>query len=367
MQNIQTLDSDWNLLVKMLPYNWKELAKSTKAMSRKLRNFKDEESVLRSLLLHIAAGHSLRETSVRLKIAKIADASDVALLKRLRLSEKWLRELCLSLLRERGITTGSNTANIRMRIVDGTGVKEPGKTGSTWRIHYSLTLSDLKCDYFKLTKSKGRGSGESFKQFPVKKGDCIIGDRGYSTALGIAHVAAKGGYSLVRVNTGILHFKTIDNERFDLLSEIQKVEQEYDSREWEVEINNAGVPRVAGRLCVIRKTQIAKNQCIKQLRRLANRRGTKLQATTEEFAGYVIVFTTLPKELYSVESILEWYRVRWQIELVFKRLKTLAGLGHLPKHDDESSKAWLYGKLFTGLLVEKLIEHAKSVSPWGYL
>jgi hypothetical protein len=366
MQNVQTLDSDWHLLVKMFPHNWKELAKSTKAMSRQLRNFKDEESVLRSLLLHVAAGHSLRETSVRLKMAKIADASDVALLKRLRLSGRWLRELCLSLLRERGIKTGPNTGNIRMRIVDGTNIKEPGKTGSTWRIHYSLMLSDLKCDYFKLTKSKGRGSGESFRQFPVKKGDCIIGDRGYSTAQGIAHVAAKGGYSLVRVNTGALYFKTTDNKKFDLLSEIRKIEQEHDSREWEVKINNAGTPSIAGRLCVIRKTQIAKNQCIKQLRRLASRRGTALQTTTEEFAGYVIVFTTLPKELYPLESILEWYRVRWQIELVFKRLKTLAGLGHLPKHDDESSKAWLYGKLFTGLLVEKLIEYAKSISPWGH-
>ncbi len=52
---------------------------------------------------------------------------------------------------------------------------------------------------------------------------------------------------------------------------------------------------------------------------------------------------------------------------MFKRLKSLAGLGHLPKHDEVSARAWLYGKLFTGLLVEKLIEYAKTISPWGYL
>jgi hypothetical protein len=367
MENVRVLDGDWHLLVKMLPHNWRELAKSTKAMLRRLRNFKDEESLLRSLLLHVATGYSLRETSVRLKAAKIANASDVALLKRLRSSGNWLRQLCLSLLKEQDIKTSASAGRIRMRIVDGTNIKEPGKTGSTWRIHYSLTLSDLKCDYFRLTKSSGRGTGESFKQFPVKKGDCIIGDRGYSTAQGIAYVAARGGYSLVRVNTGILHFANTDNKKFDLLSEIRNIEQEHDSREWEVNINNARVPQISGRLCVIKKNHIARNQSIKQLRRLANRRGTLMQTTTEEFAGYVIVFTTLPKELYPLESILEWYRVRWQIELVFKRLKTLAGLGHLPKQDDESSKAWLYGKLLTGLLVEKLIGFAKTVSPWGYL
>ena len=64
--------------------------------------------------------------------------------------------------------------------------------------------------------------------------------------------------------------------------------------------------------------------------------------------------------------MLEWYRIRWQVELVFKRFKSLAQLGHLPKYDDESAKAWLYGKLLVALLVEKLIHHAVAVSPWGY-
>ena len=64
--------------------------------------------------------------------------------------------------------------------------------------------------------------------------------------------------------------------------------------------------------------------------------------------------------------MLEWYRLRWQVELVFKHFKSLAQLGHLPKYDDDSAKAWLYGKLFVALLVEKLIHHARAISPWGY-
>ena len=84
-----------------------------------------------------------------------------------------------------------------------------------------------------------------------------------------------------------------------------------------------------------------------------------------EFARYVIVFTTFPA-LMSASQVLEWYRIRWQVELVFKRFKSLAQLGHLPKYDDESAKAWLYGKLLVALLVEKLIRHAIAISPWGY-
>ena len=96
------------------------------------------------------------------------------------------------------------------------------------------------------------------------------------------------------------------------------------------------------------------------MRRQASKRRKRLQPQTLEFAKYVILFTTFP-----AEAVLEWYRTRWQVELVFKRLQSLAQLGHLPKHTDESAKAWLYGKLLVALLVEKLPAHARSIPPWG--
>ena len=83
---------------------------------------------------------------------------------------------------------------------------------------------------------------------------------------------------------------------------------------------------------------------------------------TLEFAKYVIVFTTRS----SGSTILRSYRMRWQIELVFKRLKSLAQLGHVPKHDDRSSRAWLYGKLLVTLLAQKLICIGRDISPSGY-
>ena len=77
----------------------------------------------------------------------------------------------------------------------------------------------------------------------------------------------------------------------------------------------------------------------------------------------VILFTTVPERDWTDEAVLEWYRTRWQVELVFKRFKSLAQLGCLPKYSDESAKAWLYGKLVAALLVEKLIHHAGALSP----
>src|SRR5712664_2491388 len=77
-----------------------------------------------------------------------------------------------------------------------------------------------------------------------------------------------------------------------------------------------------------------------------------------------MVFTTFAQDTFSADDVLHWYRLRWQVELMFKRLKSLAQLGHLPKADDESARAWLYGKLFVALLSEQLIRRGQTLSPW---
>ena len=55
------------------------------------------------------------------------------------------------------------------------------------------------------------------------------------------------------------------------------------------------------------------------------------------------------------------------MELTFKRLKSIVQIGHIPKHDEKSSRAWLYGKLLVALLSQRLAQVGKAISPWGYL
>jgi len=364
---------DWFVLQRMFPANWRALAKETGSLVRKLRNFRDEEAVMQTLLLHIANGYSLRETVTRAKLSRLTDVTDVGLLKRLQCSEEWFKSLCMSLLKERGLDMDKATHHtIQMRIVDGTVVKEPGKTGSEWRVHYAIRLPDLACDYFKLTPTKGALTGESFKQYPVHKGDCIIGDRAYSTTQGIAYLARQGAYSLVRVNTSALPFFSFASDQdsqaepFDLLTHLSVLQEDYDMREYEVQLKTGDQEWIHGRLCVMRKSQTAIELAQKQVKRQAYKHRNITKPSTFEYAKYIILFTTLPKTDFPTQNVFEWYRLRWQIELVFKRLKSLTAFGHLPKYDDVSARSWLYGKLFVGLLVEKLIQSAQTLSPWGY-
>lgn len=98
--------------------------------------------------------------------ANLADFSDVALLKRLCKSKDWLHALCGALFAERKIDPVP-PGPIALRMIDSTLVKEPGQTGSQWRIHYSLQWPGLKCDCFKLTATKGEGTGESLVHYHV--------------------------------------------------------------------------------------------------------------------------------------------------------------------------------------------------------
>lgn len=364
MDDTNSAEEDWDLLKTFFPSDWREQARTAGAL-KGLRQDKSEENYLRTLMIHVGCGYSLRETVVRARKAKLADLSDVALLKRLRKSKDWLYGLCCSLFEERGVRA-PRTKMPPVCLIDGTQVKEPGKTGSLWRIHYSLRWPSLKCVYFKLTPTEGAGSAETLQQFPFRAGEHILADRGYSLASGIHYVVGQGAFLTVRLNTQSVRIINEKGEPFKLVQRLKSVRRTGQIASWKVLIPWGANRPVRARLCVVRKSKKAIALAHKKLRQKASKKGSELQPETLLYAQYVIVLSTFDETRFPAKLVLDWYRVRWQVELVFKRFKQIAGLGHLPKYDDDSAKAWLYGKLFVALLSEKLIQHARALSPWGY-
>jgi hypothetical protein len=243
-------------------------------------------------------------------------------------------------------------------------IKEPGPTGSHWRIHYSLRLPELACDQLVITSRKGAQTAENLERFPVAAGDLILADRGYCHPAGVVRVRGQGGDIIVRLNSSVPLFEA-DDQPFPLLPELRKLPGAGQVGEWEVGMR-AGEQRVEGRLCAVRKSQQAVAAAERQLDRREHKNQIRVRPETREYAHYVMVFTTLRAVELGAAEVLEYYRFRWQIELVFKRLKSLLAVGHLPKHDERSSRAWLYGKLLVALLTQKLVRLGSSISPWGY-
>lgn len=141
------------MLESFLRRNWQDLTVATSALAG-LHNGKSAENLLRVLLLHLGCGHPFQEAALRARRAQLAELTAAAVWNRLQKSADWLRGLGVGLFRERSLAlTGAGA--FQVPAVDATTVKEPGQTGSLWRIHYSARLPSLACDFFKLTATHG--------------------------------------------------------------------------------------------------------------------------------------------------------------------------------------------------------------------
>jgi hypothetical protein len=244
----------------------------------------------------------------------------------------------------------------RLLAVDGSVISEPGASTATWRVHYALDIGTLRCREVEVTTVK---SGESLTRFTVDKGDILIGDRGFANRRGVNHVLDRGGDILLRMNLSSLPLTNGDGKLFEQLQHLRTL-QKGQTGEWPA-IMEGSKGLVEVRVCVYRKTDGQRTESERKLRRDAQKRQRQLQPETIEAAGYVVVVTTLND--LNAEEILALYRHRWQVELAFKRMKSLLGLSRLKKKDPEGVKAWLQGKLLIACLIERLIALGEYFSP----
>src|SRR4030067_3523991 len=362
MKNLKWVDQedDWQVLTGFLPSGWQTKAKERGAV-RRCRKFDNAETLLRILLIHLADGCSLRETVVRAKQGNIASISDVALLKRLKTSGEWFRWMAVGVMgkwieKQPAAIFGKE---LRIRVIDGSTIQEPGSTGSTWRIHYSIGLPSLQCDEVYVTSPE---IGESFERFTVHPGELFLGDRNFGRRADIWHVVQGGGQVLVRINLTNLPLVRKDGSPFPLLRRLRTLTKT-ELGDWEVwgAYENT---LLAGRVCALKKNKEAAEKARRKALQENSRKGATGKPETIEAAGYTFVFTTLDRNFIPTK-VLEMYRGRWQIDIAFKRLKSIIGLGHLRKTDLEGARAWLQGKLLVAFLMEVLIVAGERFFPWG--
>ena len=352
------LGEDWKVVETVLPEGWQEAAKHTGALIR-TRGFDSAATLLRVLLIHLVDGCSLRETAVRAEAGGLAKVSDVALLGRLRGSGEWFRWMVEQMSQRLSSASQDVLPGKRVRLVDASVVCEPGATGSTWRLHYMIDLSTLACEQVQVTLPE---EGETLTRFAVRAGDVLMADRGLAHRRGIRHVVGHEGDVIVRMNLVSVPLEDAKGRAVQLLPRLRKLAIGQ-ARAWPAVMRDEH-GSIAVRVCALKKSAEQTRKSQQKVRQIASKKGHELQPDMLEAAGYVVVLTTLPDVPPAL--ILELYRHRWQIELAFKRLKSLLHLGHLKKTDPVGAKAWLQGKLFVATLIETLIAVGERFSPWGY-
>ena len=340
------------MLVGLLPADIEEMATRTGAIVRR-REIRRASDLVRLALVYAQDDASLRGASAWAREAGIARLSDQAVLKRLRGAVGLLRELCTLLVSGRERAPGG----LRLVLVDSTTVCRRRSKGTDFRVHMNYDASQGRISGVELTRADG---GEGLDRLPCGDGDLLVADQGYPSRSRLAEVRARGAHFAVRFHSANLPLQDESGCRidpFELCAGL-KVGQILDVPVSTVAVK--GIPCVSGRLVALRKTD---EQARGHMDRRRKNSGKKPSVQAELAARYVMVFTSLAAGQADSRTVLEAYRLRWQIEMAFKRAKGVVSLGETAARDMELCEAKILAKLLLLLLIQAF---EIAFFPWGY-
>ena len=369
MKAITLIENQWEYLLTYLPSEQElfNLARETGAMRRR-RSVRLASDLLRCVLVYSFCGLSLRGTAAWADLQDIGAMSNVALLKRLQKCSEWLGRLLAVKLAERATPPPVAEGGLRLRLVDATCISRPGSSGTDWRVHLLFDVGRMAIQDFQVTDASG---GESLSRFSVEPGEVVVGDRGYIHRRGFAHILAQGGDFIVRMNWQNLPMTAPDGSPFELLPTVRFL-PEAAVGEYSVVVKEGRyvrgerTPAFPARVVVLRKTESSAQEARRRIIQQYSKKGKVPDPRTLEAAGYIFVVASMGTARLAAPEVLEVYRFRWQIELCFKRLKSLLELDELPAKGPELARTFIYGKLLAGLLLDDFTEAFLGFSPWGF-
>lgn len=349
---------DWSLLQTFLPAGWEDQSRASGAFER-ARRVGSPSALLRLILVTCGVGLSYQRTVEVAALGGVGELSKVSLWQRLQRCGGWLEWLVEGLLGT--LVERPQARGYRPRAVDGSVVAGPrGKVQV--RLHFVLDLLTLRPSQVRVTTLQ---QAEGLGCLRTEPGDLWIGDRAFATVKNVARAKAGGGEVLVRLGRRTLRLYGRDGKALDPLVLCRGLEG-YTPGWCEAWCEQPGGGRAAGRLVVLRLNPVAVAAAQRKLRRTGQRKQRKTAPETVEMAGYLCLFTTAPRERLSVTEVLAWYRARWQVELAFKRLKSLLKASELRATTEDRARVWLLGKMLYALLLHACLDEAGAFSPWGY-
>lgn len=317
----------------IMPEGWEEAARKQGAL-RRSRKIKNASDLLKLNLLYLTSGGSFGKTSAMLKLTGEYSLNKNAVYERIKKSSKWLNWLCENICRKeiQIIEPPEWLKGRRPCLIDATDEPLPGSNKADYRLHYCVELFSLKMVEQHFTKAR---EGEKLSRFEkINSKDIIIADRGYSSKIGMVLLEEKETDYIIRYRSNGFNLYDEKEEKVDLASKLGKLEEEESADITLYYKNNKEYRQV--RICAIRKTKEAEKEGLAKIKKSNN--GKMRGAVSERqsiYNRYVIVATSLPQEI-SAAQILELYRARWQIELVFKRFKSIFDYDEMPSHSSEA-------------------------------
>lgn len=345
-QSAQPADSILEEIFQDLPAEFEELASQTKAIQR-ARKIETPRQLLRMVLLYCGLDFSGRQTAATMT-ALYELMSDTAIFERLKRCQCWLQALI-----RRAVEFERDSLSefgFKLSLVDGTMIVASGSHQSDYRLHLKIELCQLHFEQVEVTSAR---VAESLSRYQFSEGELVLGDRNFARADELVSLTGQGVKVLVRFSAAQLKLSDAAGKPI----------------KWSAESEVAGNRRYASWPCYVQDKQGARAKVyvhryrlskgaferVKlKLRRRASKKGQKLKGETIELARFVWVVTNVAIEELDARAALKLYRVRWQIELAIKRLKSLLQLGRLKsKAGSEIAEVWLLGKLLYALMLQR--------------
>jgi hypothetical protein len=357
MRHESLVNEDWKGVVARLGGAEKlhVTARETKAFLRP-REITNAVDLLRLILAYCLGDGGLRSTAAWATSVGLVDVSNVALLYRLRQCGDWLAMLVGQAL---AAAAPQASRGRIIRIIDATTVpkKGPGarKKNELWRIHSAFDLPQERFGYFELTDQQ---AGETLDRIPVVAGEIRLADRAYVQPDRMARLIEAGADLVIRAGWKSARWLDGEGNVVDLVAELKASARGLIDRPIWIKCKR-GAP-LALRLVAVKKPAQAAAAARRKARRGAQQGGHQLSQQTLDAADWVILITSLKPKDFATADVLALYRLRWRIELAFKRLKSLIGLKGPPGADERSARPHVLAHLLTILLLEPFIDELED-------
>jgi Transposase DDE domain len=364
-ESASTLTENWSDLVGHMlgDLDLDQLAFSTRALRRR-RGVPNARALLRLALARGPGGLSLRETAAWAHLAEVAELTDASLNDRLHQSCEFLSAIMASMLQAKTPGSGFRWPGRVLRIADGSCVSKPGSKGTDWRVHAVYDLGAGGFSHFELTDEHG---AEALDRGAAIPGEIRLGDRNYSSAKALRRFVASVGKAgaadyVVRLRWSSLRLRGADGKKFDLADHLRNMPADKQIDDLVVAIEGAGAP-MSTRIVILRKPEEVARASRERLQREGRKKGKNPDPRSLLAAEFVMLATSLDAQTYPAGEIFAMYRLRWQIELAFKRLKSLLNLDRLPAKTDKGARSWIYAHLILAIATDDFSQDFLESSP----
>jgi len=348
MSPVEELNNKFETLLQRLPSGWEERPSSHMPSAAPVKS-RVRKKGSRAVFSYAVADYSLRAVAAVLTREQTW-ISDQGVHARLAKCVTWLETLLAQLLFDKSKDVSVSTHR-RLKIVDATVLNCPAARGTDYRLHLCYeAISQSSCGV-KLTDVKG---AERFTHFEYEASDIVLGDRIYGKAKHLIKVKAQGADVVVRQSLQQLRLYTSTGEVIEWQELLIKA-QRAGRLLWEAYVRDEAGNQTKVFIVGQRLSEAEIEYARRQIKRSAYDKGHKTRAATLLACEWLTVLTTIAPTELNAELVLQLYRVRWQIELSFKRLKTILRLGQIrARRGSQLARVQLLAKMIYALLLETI-------------